>query len=174
MASFPFDASATNFKSVSPLTNAAMPFRNRGWSSTVKMRIRSGGLCTIFHPTKQSSHYTLAGSLIRDGGGNRELNLSAGAGFTPEIQLRSNSLGALSNASQPPMPGTSAFLQHGGIDTLTIVADAKTKHPVIVPDLCFNPSGVRVSKRISQNFKSDPTDLVFRRGRQGSAFAFLD
>jgi hypothetical protein len=47
------------------------------------------------------------------------------------------------------MPGTSAFLEHLGIYASTIVADAKSKHLAIVPDLCFNPSGVRVPKRIS-------------------------
>jgi hypothetical protein len=58
------------------------------------------------------------------------------------------------------MAGATTFLQHLGIYASAIVADAQTKRLLIVSDLGFNASSLRVSKSVAENFKSNTTDLV--------------
>jgi hypothetical protein len=113
-------------------------------------------------------------SLISDGGWNGQLNLRTGAGLAPKIQFGVNPLGALTHASQSPVPGDSAFLQQLGIDTCAVVTNAETKHLVIVSDLHFNSSGMRVPKSVSQEFERNPADLIIGSWRQGSSLSLLD
>jgi len=90
------------------------------------------------------------------------LNLSTGAGFAPEVQMSSNSLGAFPYASQAPMSGDSAFLLHVGIDPFSIIADAQAKHLMTVSDLGLDPMCVRVPICVSQNLDCNPADLIPR------------
>jgi hypothetical protein len=63
------------------------------------------------------------------------------------------------------MSGDSAVLQQPGIETSAIVTNANPKYPVIVSDLCFNPTGVRVPICIPQDLQRYATDLILRGGR---------
>src|SRR5262249_40906061 len=51
----PLEASATNFMSSSVLTRAAIPLRRRGWSSTVRIRIRLGSMLMSFDSSERAS-----------------------------------------------------------------------------------------------------------------------
>src|SRR5277367_3522054 len=174
MASFPFDASATSFKSGSEFTNAAMPFRKRGWSSTVRIRIRSRVLCTIFYLTKQFRPVAFTRGLVSNACGNGQLNLRSGSGLAPEIEFSSNSISAFTHSLQSPMPCDSAILQYFRIDTFAIVANPKPQHLVIVSDLRFNPGSTGVAIRISHDLECDPANLILGGGGQGMPISLLD
>jgi hypothetical protein len=98
-------------------------------------------------------------------GGDRQLNLRAGSNLAPEIKSSSNALRAFTHALQTPVSRGCTVLQHRGIDTSAIVANSNPKYAIIVSDLYFNPSSVRMPIRISQDLERDAIDLIPRGDR---------
>jgi hypothetical protein len=58
------------------------------------------------------------------------------------------------------MSGDSAFLQHFRVDASAVVTNPNPKHLVIVSDLCFYPSGMRMPKSISQELERNSANLI--------------
>src|SRR5262249_11528916 len=78
------------------------------------------------------------------------------------------------NATYSPMPGAAATLQHLGVDTFSIVANAKPKRLSFISNFGLDLTSMSVSIRVPQNLERDPAELVLGGWTQGSAFALLD
>src|SRR5579864_2405479 len=166
MASFPFAASATNFKSGSALTNATSPFRRMGWSSTVRIRIRLETLCTTLHLSNQFGWIAVTVAFVSDGVRNEQLNFGAVSRLAPQVQMRPNPVGTFTGASQSPMANFSTLFQHLRFDTLAIVANSQAKHGTTVPNLGLDSTCVRVLISISHKLERNPTNIITNRRRQ--------
>jgi hypothetical protein len=66
------------------------------------------------------------------------------------------------------MSSTSAFLQHLGVDSSAVVANANAKCLVAMSNLCFDPARIRVSKSVSEQFKRNPANLIAGSWTKGS------
>ena len=73
-----------------------------------------------------------ARTLVRDSGGNRQLDLGAGAMLAPNIEVRAESFGPLAHPLEPPMSGASSLAHYFRIDTDAIVADSQCKQALPV------------------------------------------
>src|SRR5215475_7558571 len=152
MASFPFAASAINFKSGSAFTSAAIPFRRMGWSSTVRIRIRLGELCTTPHLSNQFGSIAFAATFVGNGSRNKQLNFSAFSRLAPQIEMSTDSVGTFTDSSQSPMPGSSTFFQHRRFDTFAIITNPQAQHVFAKANLGLDPLCVCMLIGISYEF----------------------
>lgn len=127
MASLPFDASAINFRSGSAFTSAAMPFRKRGWSSTVRIRIKLSALVTPSH--LEERFRSVMRACVSYGGRNCELNFCTGSHLAPKVQSGSNSFSALAHAAQSPVSSDPASREHMGINPPAVVTNPEPEVP---------------------------------------------
>src|ERR1700756_2378320 len=167
MASFPLEASATNFRSSSAFNNAASPFRRMGWSSTERIRITLGAPCTTLHLLNQFRSIAIVEALVSDGGRNEQLNFGAVSRLAPHFQTSPDSGGAFTDAAQPPVAESPTVFKHLRFDTLAIVANSQAKHGITVPNLGLDLTCVRVLISISHEFERNPTNITTDRRRQG-------
>src|SRR6266853_2841025 len=149
IASCPLDASATNFMSSSALTNAAMPSRRRGWSSTLRTRIGLGLVLMTSRFTEYSKFSAFTRCVRGIGDRNGQLNFGARSGFAPEIQLGTDSLRTFTNPGQTPVSGACAFLQDFWVNAFSIIADTQAKHAMVVTNLGFDLTCTCVLKSIA-------------------------
>src|ERR1700761_3808346 len=160
MASSPLDASATSFISSSAFTRAAIPLRRRGWSSTVRIRIRLGVLIVISSPMETSEAGARQGRLIGCLSRNSHLNFGSGSHLTPDIQFCTYLLCSLSSAWKTPVSRASAFLQDLRIHTFSIVSHTQAELVLIVQNLNLDPARLCVPECISQDFACDAVDFI--------------
>src|SRR5208283_633536 len=95
-----------------------------------------------------------------------------GSDFTPDLQLRSDALGALPHSRQAPVAGTSAALQDAWVNALSIVPKAQTKQRFVVRDLRLDIPGLCVAERISQRLPRNPVYFILDHRTHGSWHAF--
>src|SRR6476646_5548917 len=139
IASRPLEASATTLMSGCVAKSAAMPLRNRGWSSTDRIRI---GLDSLLMLSSGASfrRYRLAHRrrfCISEGTGYRQFDLGAGFDFAPDSQFSSHKFRALVHTRQAVMPAASLASQYLSVDTLSVVAHAQPELPAVIADLHF-------------------------------------
>jgi hypothetical protein len=64
------------------------------------------------------------------------------------------------------VPGVLSVMQQLRVDASPIIANAQTKHLIVVSNLCLNPTGACVSECISDQLASDSTDFVVQHWRE--------
>src|SRR6266700_6142606 len=161
IASRPLEASATKLMSGWVARRAAIPLRNRGWSSTARIRIELGPVVMSSvsstsapeHPTARCGRFG-----VRDGGGNGQLGLHTGVEFTPDRELTSHKFGAFVHTRQTVVSGAPASIQERRINALAVVPHPQPKLPLVVADFHFYSLRVCVSECITQRLASDPVD----------------
>src|SRR5262245_31931347 len=159
MASSPVAASSTHFISFSLLTRAAIPLRRRGWSSTVRIRIRPGSMLMISNPLKQSEFGGPRTLSVGYRSINGQLNFCSGTRFAPNIQFRAHLLCSFSNTWQTPVSTASAFLQHVWVHAFSIVPDTQPKLVVVVQNLSLDLLRLCVPKGITQHLTRDAVNF---------------
>src|SRR5215813_574465 len=113
------------------------------------MRIKSGVALMCSYVTEGCESNLITRPSVGDFAWNRQLNFGAGTTLAPIVELRADSLPALTNATQTPVPGTPAFLQNFGVDAYPIVPNTRTKRIFIVSNLGFDAFCVCVLKRVA-------------------------
>src|SRR5579871_1810633 len=160
IASCPFEASATKHMSGWVASRAAIPLRNRGWSSTVRIRIESRP-SLIVSSNFLSRRDMLAGRpRVGDSCGNGQLYLGSGVQLAPDSQFTPHQLGTFVHPWQAVMSGASALFQDLSIDPLSIVPHSQPKLPLVVVNVHFDSFGRGVPKGITQCLPGDPIDFV--------------
>src|SRR5262249_8298264 len=145
----PLEASTTNFMSSSVLTRAAIPLRRRGWSSTVRIRIRLGSMLMISSPLKQSESAVPRFLWVGYRSSNSQLNFCSGSCFAPNIKFRTYLPCSLSNTWQTPVSGASALLQHLLVHAFSIVPHTQPKLVFVVENFSLDPARLCVPESIT-------------------------
>src|SRR5271157_1685519 len=104
----------------------AIPSRNRGWSSTARIRIEFGSGLTL-SSSSSSQKCEPAGRTrfcVGQGRGNHDLGLGAGIDSAPDNQSAANKFGAFVHARQAIVSLTRACIQNLLVDTFAVVPDA--------------------------------------------------
>src|SRR5216684_1755216 len=166
IASRPLEASATKLMSGWVARRAAIPLRNRGWSSTARIRIELGPVVmgsvsstsSPEHPTARNRQFSVC-----DGGRNGHFSLRAGVEFTPDRQLASLKFGAFVHTRQTIVSGAPASIQDRRINALAVVPYPQPKLPLVVANFHFDPLRVRVAECITQRLTGNPVDFVPRQ-----------
>src|ERR1700729_195831 len=110
-------------------TRNAMPPRSIGWSSTARIRMKSGPVFMIlFHSPGKNPETTLGREfLIGNRSWDAQLYLRPNAWLTPDLQLRSDLPGSFADTQQAPMPRTPSMFNDACVNAFSIVAEAETK-----------------------------------------------
>src|SRR5262245_6015998 len=87
--------------------------------------------------------------LVGDRAWHLELNLRAGTGLTPHVQLCAKGLRPFTDAPQPPMAGTPTIPQDLRIHTDAVIADAQAQLAILVSNLGFDLLGARMPEGIA-------------------------
>src|SRR5271157_5619326 len=132
-----------------------MPSRRRGWSSTESTRIIGLSRPPAEEPKAGASRRCPVGNRA----GDAQLDLRAGAGPAPDIQLRADPCGALAHSGQAVVAGGS-FLYDRRVHALSIVPDAHPEQAFAIRDFRFDPAGVRVAEGIAHRLTGNPVDFV--------------
>src|SRR5262249_37192805 len=93
------------------------------------------------------------------------------AQLTPALQTTANELGSFAHARQAPV-STPWFVDHGAIDSLSIVADAHLQLPVAVPDADVDSTRLGVAEGVTQRLTDDPVDVIANDRMQIARCAF--
>jgi hypothetical protein len=97
-----------------------------------------------------------------------QLNFGARSGFAPKIQSRPDLLRPFADSGQPPVSGARTFLEYFRVRPLSIIADTQAQQAIIVPNLGFDLTCIRVPESISYHLASNPVDFVLKDRGQGS------
>src|SRR5580700_546212 len=110
-----------------------MPSRSRGWSSTERTRITR----SLRLPAEQPESSAPLNSPVCNRAWNAQLDLRAGPSSAPDIQLRTDLLGALADSRQTVVAGA-AFLQDFLGDAAAIIPDTQPEQTFTIPNFRFN------------------------------------
>src|SRR5580692_9485328 len=98
--------------------------------------------------------------LVSDRCRNAQFNFSAGVGSAPSLKCPTNEIGPLTHPMQAPMARNTSAFENVWINSLSVIPDVQAKVLVIVFDLYFNLSSLRMPKGIAQRLDGDPIDFV--------------
>src|SRR5215471_5588177 len=145
---------------------AAIPSRKKAWSSTDRMRIKSGLAVMGFRDSlsqkpKSGSHRRVT---ISDRGGDAQLNLRAESRLRPDFHSSTQRLGPLAHAWQTPVAGSPALIENGWIDTRSVITDAQKKLRIPVGELRVYLAGLSVVECVAQCLTRDAVNLVAQNG----------